>query len=79
MIVGVDVVGVGLKGQIELVYDFDNDLLIVVGIVGDIVYSVLDGVGKVFVVLFGYGGEVVLLIIQLIGVDLVLEYQVLVV
>lgn len=44
-IAGVDVAGVGPKGQIELVHDLDNDLSIVAGIAGDTAHSALDGAG----------------------------------
>ena len=55
-IAGVDVAGVGPKGQIELVHDLDNDLSIVAGIAGDTAHSALDGAGKVLAALLGHGG-----------------------
>ena len=68
-IAGVDVAGVGPKGQIELVHDLDNDLSIVAGIAGDTAHSALDGAGKVLAALLGHGGEAAPPTIQLIGAD----------
>ncbi|HDL4938031.1 TPA: hypothetical protein PXC93_005164, partial [Pseudomonas aeruginosa] len=74
-IAGVDVAGVGPKGQIELVHDLDNDLSIVAGIAGDTAHSALDGAGKVLAALLGHGGEAAPPTIQLIGADPALEHQ----
>ncbi|WP_048276518.1 type I secretion system-dependent protein AprX, partial [Pseudomonas aeruginosa] len=74
-IAGVDVAGVGPKGQIELVHDLDNDLSIVAGIAGDTAHSALDGAGKVLAALLGHGGEAAPPTIQLIGADPAPEHQ----
>ncbi|MCT0142026.1 hypothetical protein N0608_18105, partial [Pseudomonas aeruginosa] len=74
-IAGVDVAGVGPKGQIELVHDLDNDLSIVAGIAGDTAHSALDGAGKVLAALLGHGDEAAPPTIQLIGADPAPEHQ----
>ena len=57
LIGGADVPLLGLepKVQLEAVHDVDNDLSILLGIVGDTAHSAVEGVGQVVALLVGHG------------------------